>query len=171
MATPSDPTVGAAPLDIRRVGYDHPDAVALTELAQAFYVQIYGGPDATPYTIAEFTPPHGDFLVGYLDGRPVAMGGWRFVDAAVEGARRPAEIKRMFVRDDHRRRGLARALLHAVERSASAAGADWMILETGAPQVEALALYTAHGFTPITPFGFYSGEPSARNLGKRLEAG
>ena len=57
----------------------------------------------------------------------------------------------MFVRDDHRRRGLARALLHALERSASAAGADWMILETGAPQVEALALYRAHGYTEVDP--------------------
>ncbi len=171
MATPYDRPAAVSPLDIRRVGYDHPDAVTLTELAQAFYVQVYGGPDATPYEIEEFAPPRGDFLVGYLDDRPVVMGGWRFIDRAVEGARRPAEIKRMFVRDDHRRRGLARALLVAVERSAYAAGADWVVLETGAPQIEALALYQAHGYVPITPFGFYACEPDARNLGKRLDLG
>lgn len=155
-------------LEIRRVTYDHPDATALTDLAQAFYVQLYGGPDATPYEVAEFSPPRGGFLVGYLDDEPAAMGGWRFVDAAITGAQRPAEVKRMFVRTDLRRRGFAGRILDALEDDAYAAGADWMILETGAPQVEALALYRAHGYTDVDRFGFYANEPTACNLGKPL---
>ena len=48
------------------VPYEHPDVAALEQAAQQFYVQIYGSPDETPFTTADFTPPHGAFLVGYL---------------------------------------------------------------------------------------------------------
>jgi GNAT superfamily N-acetyltransferase len=155
-------------LDLRVVSYDHPDPVALTELAQRFYVQIYGSPDDSPFTVEEFAPPHGTFLVGYLDGRPVAMGGWRFSSDAVAGAARPAEIKRMFVREELRGRGLAREILSALEISAHDAGADWMILETGQPQVAAVAFYRACGYAAVDRFGHYADSPKALHLGKPL---
>jgi GNAT superfamily N-acetyltransferase len=154
---------------LRPVRYDSPDATALTEQAQLFYVELYGGPDATPFTTDEFAPPLGGFYVGYLDERPVAMGGWRFSPViAPVGATRPAEIKRMFVRADVRQLGLARRLLAALEAEAQASGADWMILETGQPQEAAVALYRASGYVDIAPFGFYADEPGVVSLGKRL---
>ena len=155
---------------LRRVRYDSPDAMALTEQAQQFYVDLYGGPDETPFTADEFTPPQGGFYVGYLDERPVAMGGWRFspVIAPVE-AIRPAEIKRMFVRADVRQQGLARRLLIALEAEAREAGADWIILEAGRPQVAAIALYRRCGYVDIASFGYYADKPSVVSLGKRLQ--
>ena len=154
---------------LRPVRYDSPDATALTEQAQLFYVEIYGGPDDTPFTVDEFAPPQGRFYVGYLDEHPVAMGGWRFSPViAPVGAIRPAEIKRMFVRADVRQQGLARRLLATLEAAARDAGADWMILETGRPQVAAVALYRASGYVDIAPFGFYANEPDVVSLGKRL---
>jgi GNAT superfamily N-acetyltransferase len=138
-------------LDLRPTPYDHPDAVALTALAQEFYVEIYGGPDRTPFTVAEFAPPRGGFLVGYVDGRAVTMGGWRLAPyPTAVGAQFAAEIKRMFTRADARGHGYARALLEALEADAvSSAGADWMVLETGRPQVAAIAFYRASS-TPGT---------------------
>ena len=156
--------------ELRPVRYDSPDAVALTDQAQSFYVELYGGPDDTPFTAEEFNPPRGRFYVGYLDGRPVAMGGWRFSPFnAPAGAQRLAEIKRMFVRADVRQQGLARRLLTALESGARDAGADWLILETGRPQVAAVALYRASGYVDIAPFGFYANEPDVVSLGKRLQ--
>ena len=67
-----------ADLILRPVRYDSADAVALTEQVQRFYLEIYGGPDGTPFTAEDFLPPRGGFLVGYDGERPVAMGGWRF---------------------------------------------------------------------------------------------
>lgn len=155
--------------ELRPARYDSPHAIALTEQAQQFYLEIYGGPDRTPFTAQEFAPPRGGFYVGYLDEHPVAMGGWRFSRVlAPAGAQRPAEIKRMFVRGEVRRHGLARRLLAALESAAQAAGADWMILETGRPQVAAVALYRAVGYVDIAPFGFYAEEPDVVSLGKRL---
>lgn len=149
--------------------YDHPDAQLLTEEVQRFYVDLYGGPDATPFDDEDFAAPNGGFLIGYLDGVPVAMGGWRFNHEGVpHQARRPAELKRMYVRDGYRGRGLARRLLSALENHAAQAGADWLILQTGRPQVAAVALYTSCGYVPIEPFGHYAGMPSAIELGKSL---
>jgi len=156
-------------LALRPIRYDSPDAVALTEQVQQFYIEIYGGPDGTPFTAEDFTPPNGGFLVGYLDGRPVAMGGWRFAPyAAPAGADRAAEIKRMSVATTVRGRGFGRTLLTALEDDARAAGADWMVLETGEPQVAAVALYRRSGYVDIAPYGFYADKPDVVSLGKRL---
>ena len=156
-------------LALRPIRYDAPEAVALTEQVQQFYVEIYGGPDGTPFTAEDFLPPKGGFLVGYLDGRPVAMGGWRFAPyAAPAGMDRPAEIKRMYVAPAARGRGFARVVLSALEDDARRAGADWMLLETGEPQVAAVGLYRGSGYVEVPPYGFYADEPGVVSLGKRL---
>ena len=149
--------------------YEHPDVTTLEQAAQQFYVQIYGSPDETPFTTADFTPPHGAFLVGYLDEQAVAMGGWRFRTPGVPRvARRPAEIRRMFVRECVRGRGFARLVLAALEASAAAAGADWMLLETGQPQVAAVGLYRSSGYVDVERFGYYADSDMALNLGRPL---
>lgn len=156
-------------LQLRQVPYEHPDVTALTQAANDYYIQIYGGPDGTPFTTAEFTPPNGEFYVGYLNGEAVAMGGWRFRTPGIpQVARRPAEIKRMFVRDHVRGRGFARQLLATLEASAAAAGADWMLLETGQPQIAAVALYRSSGYVDVEPFGYYADSETALNLGRPL---
>jgi len=155
---------------------------------QDFYLDIYGGEDATPYETDEFRPPRGQFLVAFLDGAPVACGGWRwheiipgdrFAETSQglrQGPGRPmspdvVEIKRMYVVPSMRRRGLARRLLTELERDAAAAGASQVVLMTGTAQPQALAMYAAAGYRAVEPFGLYAGYPDARHLGRRLPAG
>ena len=154
-----------------QVPYEHPDVTAMTSAAQEFYVTIYGGPDETPFTSADFSPPTGAFLVGYCDDQAVAMGGWRFRPPGVPRvAQRPAEIKRMFVREDVRGQGFARMVLAALEASATAAGADWMLLETGQPQIAAIGLYRSSGYVDVEPFGHYADSELALSLGHPLRS-
>jgi uracil-DNA glycosylase len=154
---------------IDAVAYDHPDAVALIDEVQGEYVRRYGGEDSTPVEPAEFAPPQGLFLVGYVDGVPVACGGWR-----AHGSDEPefrdgdVEIKRMYVAPPARGRGLARALLAELERTAMAAGRRRAVLETGTEQPEAIGLYTSSGYTAITKFGIYRDAPRSRCYGKTL---
>ena len=156
-------------LQLRQVRYEHPDVAALEAEAQQFYVEIYGWPDETPYATADFSPPYGAFFVGYLDDEAVAMGGWRFRTPGVPPmARRPAEIRRMFVQERVRGRGYARIILTALETSAAAAGADWMLLETGQPQIAAVALYRSSGYVDVERFGHYADSETALNLGRPL---
>ena len=150
-------------MQIKQVGYGDTDASRLVAEVQQEYVVRYGGPDGTPVDPAEFTPPSGLFLVGYLDGVPVACGGWRSHGD-------DAEIKRMYVVPAARHRGLARQLLAELERAAAAAGHHRTILESGSAQPEAIALYRSSGYTPIAPFGHYADARGAIHLGKTLPA-
>lgn len=143
--------------------YDHPDSVALIADVQQEYVVRYGDEDMTPVDPAEFAPPLGLFLVVYVDDVPAACGGWRVHDTDVE-------LKRMYVRPGFRGRGLARAVLAELERTAAEAGYARLILETGSRQPEAIALYVSAGYTPVPSFGYYAEAPEAVHLGKRLEA-
>ena len=152
--------------ELRQLSYDHSDARELTEQAQAYYLEIYGGRDDDPLAASEFAPPHGGFVVGYLDGVPAAMGGWLFTPEV--GRDRVAQIRRMFVAASARRQGLARAVLEHLEADAAEHGATTMILATGRPQIEAIALYRKHGYADITPFGYYAAADLVVCLGKEL---
>lgn len=66
-----------------------------------------------------------------------------------------AELKRLIVPAVARRRGVGRALTSAVIARARAEGAERVILQTGAPQPESIALYTAAGFTRIPVYEPY----------------
>ena len=158
-------------LTFRSVSTDHPDAVLLTEQVQAYYVEIYGGPDSTPMCVSEFEPPRGRFFVAYSHGSPVAMGGWRSrSDRGDREDRRDgtAEIKRMYVAASARGRGVGRALLATLETSAVDAGMRRLVLETGQVQRAALGLYRSSGYQPVARFGHYAAEPNAVHLGKTL---
>ncbi|WP_028924816.1 GNAT family N-acetyltransferase [Pseudonocardia acaciae] len=157
-------------MELRVVGYDHPDVVKLVDAVQEEYVRRYGGPDSAPIAASQFAPPSGIFLVGYLDGRPVACGGWRRREADGESGLRDGdvEIKRMFVVSEARGRGYSRLVLGELERTAAAAGGLRMVLETGTGQPEALGLYTSSGYLPIAKFGEYRCSPRSRHLGKPL---
>ena len=152
--------------------YGHPDVVSLTNEVQAHYQELYGGPgDDSPVAVADFEAPAGHFVVGYLEGVPVAMGGWRRLgDRPGLPSPNVAEIKRMYVAPSTRGRGLSRMVLAELETSARAAGVDWLVLETGRPQRSAIGLYRASGYSEVdgTPYGHYLGSPDAVHLGRSI---
>jgi GNAT superfamily N-acetyltransferase len=158
-------------MDIDPKPFDDPVVQRLVAEIQQEFVTRYGGPDETPLEVATFVPPAGAFFLGTVDQEPIAMGGWRFrPDVQALGRARAAEIKRMYVTPAGRGRGLARAMLAHLERTAVAAGADVMVLETGLKQPEALALYRSSGYVEVEGFGLYKDSPISRYLGKRLRA-
>ncbi|WP_432195626.1 GNAT family N-acetyltransferase [Streptomyces sp. bgisy027] len=145
-------------MHIHHVPFDHPDAVKLSDQVQAEYAVRYGDDgDATPLATADFAPPNGLYLIAYDEqGTPVASGGWRAQDANGEGNQNgDAELKRMYVVEAMRGRGLARRILAALEDDARTAGRVRMVLETGAKQPEAVALYRSSGYEPCRKFGYY----------------
>ncbi len=156
-------------MEVRRLGFTHPDVVALVEEVQAEYTVRYGGPDETPLDPTMFDPPRGAFFVGYVEGLPVAMGGWRFrADVSAFGESAVTEIKRMYVAPRARRSGLARVVLGHLETTARDAGAAVMVLETGIEQPEAIALYLSSGYRTVEGFGHYRWSAKSRYYGKRL---
>lgn len=149
--------------DLRPAAYDSTDAQLLTSEVQLEYVRRYEseGGDINPLDPAEFVPPVGRFFMVYVDDVPAAMGGWRRHGD-------DAEIRRMYVRPQFQRRGLARAVLKEIETTAADAGFTRLILETGLAQPEAIELYRAAGYEDIPAFGFYAEEELSIHLGKTL---
>lgn len=102
------------------------------------------------------------FLVAVVDGQAVACGAVQPAGSAT------GEVKRMFVLPAYRGRGLARALLSALERLAQGLGYQALRLATGHLQPEAIALYTSSGYAEIAPYGRYVVQPGTHCFAKQL---
>lgn len=82
----------------------------------------------------------GSFWIATDDDGLLGMFGLERVDAD------SAELRRMYVAPEVRRRGVARAMLAHAEQVCAAAGLRRLILSTSELQPAALALYRASGF-------------------------
>jgi putative acetyltransferase len=96
--------------------------------------------------------PHIRFFLARLDGEAVGCGGVALFDDF-------AEVKRMYVRETARGRGVAQALLARLEVETRAAGLANLRLETGDQQQAAIRLYTRAGFQLRPVFGAYAAMP------------
>ena len=102
--------------------------------------------DNPPLRPAELRPPGGAYLVGYEEAEAVAGGGLRRLGDGV------AEVKRMYVRPAARSRGVAAALLAALESTAVSLGYRAVRLDTGPKQVHAQRLYRSAGYVDVPPY-------------------
>lgn len=101
-----------------------------------------------------------------LDGElPVATGAVR---PSIPHPETEWDVKRVYVADEYRGRGLSKALMLDLESRAPAAGVTSIVLETGGLQAPAHGLYESLGYTRIDaypPYGYFPGE---RFYGKSL---
>jgi GNAT superfamily N-acetyltransferase len=138
-----------------------PASELLAEMA-AELNELYGSPtrlDRPALRPAELRAPDGTYLVGWEGQAAVAGGGVRRLDEGV------AEIKRMFVRPAARSRGIAGALLTALECAARSIGYRSVRLDTGPKQEHAERLYRGAGFAAIAP---YNDNPFASFWGEKV---
>ncbi|MYV66666.1 GNAT family N-acetyltransferase [Streptomyces sp. SID2131] len=140
---PLTPSRESAP-SVRRTTADDPLArPLLDELAHEYTTRYGSSEDLSRYPVEEFVPPHGTFLLLLEQDLPVAGGAYRRYDEHT------AELKRIWTHSAHRRRGLARRVLTALEREAAARGYSRIYLTTGPRQPEARGLYLASGYRPL----------------------
>ena len=140
MATP---TIDAEPID-------SPGAASLYHAAVDELERRYGGVDEGPLMVSdELTPPLGLFLVARVDTDLAGCVGVRSIG---EPAEHLGEVKRLWVRPDLRRVGVAAALMDEIVQRARHLGYRRLYLETGPAQPEALAFYAKIGWTPVDEF-------------------
>jgi putative acetyltransferase len=140
-----------------------PDVQELLRLGDEFTFALYPAESCYLLDVAELEAPGVTVFVGRDEGgRALGMAA---LVAKDDGS---AELKRMFVHEDARGRGLASALLRAVEGAASTTGIATLRLETGPLQDAAIALYERAGYTRIPNFGPYVGDPHSVCYAKDL---
>ena len=100
-------------------------------------------------------PRRGAYFIAFLDNDLVRCGALRPLDEIT------AEVRRMYVVRSARRKGVGRALLAHLERTAADLGFKIMRLETGNRQLPAMTLYEAYGFVRVPPFGDYVNDPTS----------
>lgn len=71
------------------------------------------------------------------------------------------EIKRVFLRKEHRGNGIADRILRELELWAAELGYTSAVLETGKGQPEAIRFYTRLGYAPIPNYGHYAGNDNS----------
>jgi ribosomal protein S18 acetylase RimI-like enzyme len=94
----------------------------------------------------EYAPPGGILLVARAGDRLVGVVAYRRLDARV------CEMKRLFVGDEARGRGLARALVLSLLAHATEAGYAEIRLDTLPMMGAAQRLYESLGFHDIAPY-------------------
>ncbi len=115
------------------------------ELLDYYYTTaVYGTLLAT--LEEEHARPAGAIFLAELDGEVVGCGMFRTIEPGV------CEIKRVFVEDTARGRGVGHAIVEVAMEQARADGFHTMKLDTMRRLPEAVALYEGMGFSPCPPF-------------------
>jgi GNAT superfamily N-acetyltransferase len=104
------------------------------------------------------------FVVALVDGEPVGCGAIQPADDQT------VELKRMYVGPAHRRGGIGRRMLAALEDLAAGSHYRVVRLEAGCWQPDAIRLYESSGYRPIPAYGPYAGNPYSRCYEKSVIA-
>lgn len=135
---------------IEFVTADSQDFRMLAGELDAYYVSLVG--DIQNRYAHVNRPENMQGLAVAYDGEaPAAIGAWKRMDETT------AEIKRIFVRPAYRRRGVASALIRALEAHAAQAGYSRFLLETARNTDGSHRLYLSLGYQITEYYGSPAG--------------
>lgn len=103
-----------------------------------------------------------DVIVAYDGDIPVGSASFKKYDDEC------AEVKRVFIKQEYRGRGISSKLMELLENAAREQGYRYLILESGEPLVAAMALYRKIGYKVIPNYGRYKDMPDSVCMKKKL---
>lgn len=101
-------------------------------------------------------------VVAYEGNTPIGCGCWKAVDEET------AEVKRIYVEPQYRRRGVASAIIDLLESHICASGYQKILLETARTTGDSKALYLSLGYREIDYYGSPAGAENCRCFLKDL---
>jgi putative acetyltransferase len=149
------------------IEYLDPDAAevqALLAVSDAYYVNLYPAESNHLESSDDLKKPNVLFVGCRIDGELVASGAAKIMQD--DGSY--AEIKRVFVVDEHRGKGLSSKVMCFLETELQGRGVNLFRLETGVRQPEALGLYRKLGYLERGSFGSYKTDPHSVFMEKRV---
>ncbi len=151
-------------VDIENLDPDSPEVRALIAASDAYYVDLYPAESNHLESSEDLKKPNVVLLGCRIDGELVASAAAKILQDEVVYA----EIKRLFVLDRHRGKGLSNAIMRHLETELQNRGISLFRLETGIKQPEALCLYRKLGYRERGPFGSYDADPFSVFMEKRV---
>jgi GNAT superfamily N-acetyltransferase len=134
--------------NLKRTNSDDIDFINLVALLDQD-LKIRDGEDHTFYNQFNKIDKIKHVIVYYENGIAVGCGAFREKESDA------VEIKRMYVKPEYRKRGIAAAVLKELELWAAELNYTYTILETGKKQPEAIALYQKLSYTIIPNYPPY----------------
>lgn len=151
-------------MQVEELDPDAEDVRALIAASDAYYGGLYPA-ESNHLESGEDLKRDGVLFVGCRSGgRLVASGAAKLMRDDGDYA----EIKRVFVLEPYRGRGLSNLIMQYLETELIRRGVDTCRLETGVRQPEALGLYRKLGYREREAFGAYRPDPLSVFMEKRL---
>lgn len=100
--------------------------------------------DSDLHDTTKYQPPRGQFIAAFDGNEPVGMGAFSQLDD------QSVEVKRFYVKESYRNRGIATTILKECIDQAQKLGYCFMYLESSRFMTEAHALYRKFGFEETT---------------------
>ncbi len=148
-------------ISIVRTNSDNADFRTLVTLLDA-ELQIRDGEEHVFYAQFNKIDSLSEVVVAYSGNAAIGCG------AIKAYAEQTAEIKRMFVREENRGKGVAGKILGELETWSRELNFDECILETGFKQPEAITLYKKSGYEVIPNYGQYIGVGNSVCMRKKI---
>ena len=140
-----------------------PDFIELCQELDNFLNELVGGEEnRAEYILYNQLDDIHNVIVAYDDDIPVGSVSFKKYDDEC------AEVKRVFVKEEYRNKGIANELMELLENTAREQGYRYLILESGAPLVAAMALYRKIGYKVIQNYGQYRDMPDSICMKKKL---
>ncbi|MGD8659228.1 MAG: GNAT family N-acetyltransferase [Desulfobacterales bacterium] len=112
-------------------------------------------------SLDELSKPNVDFLAAYADSEICGIG-------AVKVLGDYGEIKRLYVAEKYRGKGIAKRIVEELETCLVQRSIFTARLETGIHQHEAIDLYKKFGYSETAPFGDYTKDPLSVFMEKKI---
>lgn len=138
-------------VSVRITAPDHPAAQVLLTQLDNYLAERYPAEANHIDSLDELKKPNVVFVVAWEGSDALGCGAIKFLRDETDYG----EIKRLFVAQQARKKGIAEILMQHLEQSARDRGIKVLRLEAGMQQPEAIALYKKLGFTECDVFSGY----------------
>ena len=137
-------------IKILRTDSSNQDFIDLVKLLDK-ELQIRDGKEHTFYAQYNKIDKIKNIVVAFYNDAAVGCGAIKEFDSDT------MEVKRMFVKDEYRTKGIATNVLIELENWTKELGFSKCILETGLKQPEAILLYKKNNYKVVPNYGQYAG--------------
>ncbi|WP_454286255.1 GNAT family N-acetyltransferase [Rhizobium arsenicireducens] len=149
-------------LEIACESPDQPDVIALIEASDAYAAALYPSEGNFGTDVAGLCQPDITFLVARWAGVVAGCGAIKWFEDGT------GELKRIFVPEAGRGKGIGRSLMERLVSMAVERRLHRLYLETGPLNREAVAMYRRFGFVECGPFADYPDNPYSLFMTKVL---